>query len=125
MATTRLVIVCPSYRDVPSFEIFRKRIIDIVSSDSALADFGLVFIVVDDTAGQDHEIDRLALLGDTSVVVPPFNLGHQRGLVYGLRMVMDGLNDMDIVITMDADGEDLPEDLPRLVGAVWRPLMRT
>ena len=32
--------------------------------------------------------------------------------------MVDGLNDNDVIVTMDADGEDLPEDLPRLVGAV-------
>ena len=72
MTTTRLAIACPSYRDVPSFEILRNRIIDIVSTDSALADCSLVFTMVDDTAGQDHDVDRLASLDRTSVVVPPF-----------------------------------------------------
>jgi hypothetical protein len=118
VTSTQLAIVCPSYGDVPSFEILRQRIIDVVSSDPSLDGCRPVFTVVDDTAGQDHEIGRIAALDDTSVVVPPFNLGHQRGLVYGLRTIMDGLDDEAVIVTMDADGEDRPEDLPLLVGAV-------
>lgn len=118
VTTTQLAIVCPSYRDVPSFEILRQRLIDIVSTDPALDGCQPVFIVVDDTAGQDHEIERIATLSDTSVVVPPFNLGHQRGLVYGLRSIIDSLDEGAVIVTMDADGEDRPEDLSLLVGAV-------
>ena len=118
MTTTQLAIVCPSYRDVTSFEILRQRIIAIVSTDPLLADCRPVFTLMDDTAGQDHEIARLSALNDTTVVVPPFNLGHQRGIVYGLRSIIDGLGPADVIVTMDADGEDRPEDLPQMVGAV-------
>jgi hypothetical protein len=83
-----------------------------------LADCCPVFTVMDDTAGRDHEIARLSALDDTTVVIPPFNLGHQRGLVFALRTVVDGLRPTDVIVTMDADGEDRPEDLPRIVGAV-------
>ena len=73
------------------------------------------FIVVDDTTGRDDELRGLRPLPDVTVVTPPFNLGHQRGIVYGLRRCLPMYDDSDCVVTMDADGEDRPEDLPRLI----------
>ena len=50
-----------------------------------------------------------------TVLVPPFNLGHQRAIVFGLRKEAAEIRETDIVVTMDSDGEDKPEDLPRLL----------
>ena len=55
-----------------------------------------------------------------TVLQPPFNLGHQRGIVYALRKMLPRIADDDAVVTMDADGEDRPEDLPRLLAALAR-----
>ena len=49
------------------------------------------------------------------MIAPPFNLGHQRAIVFGLRLIEPDIDDVDLVVTMDADGEDRPEDLPRLL----------
>jgi hypothetical protein len=73
------------------------------------------FAVVDDTGGYDNEIEQLKGLSDVRVITPPFNLGHQRALVFGLRLIRPEMLDSDLVVTMDADGEDRPEDLPRLL----------
>jgi polyisoprenyl-phosphate glycosyltransferase len=87
-----------------------------VLADSLAAGTGPVrFVVIDDTAGQDPEIATLRDLGDVSVFQPPFNLGHQRALVYALRKALPQIEDDDAVVTLDADGEDRPEDLPRLL----------
>lgn len=76
------------------------------------------FVVIDDTAGQDPEAAALAELEDVTVLRPPFNLGHQRALVYALRKALPAIADVDAVVTLDADGEDRPEDLPRLLRAM-------
>jgi glycosyltransferase involved in cell wall biosynthesis len=76
------------------------------------------FVVIDDTAGQDPEAAALAELEDVTVLRPPFNLGHQRALVYALRKALPAVADEDAVVTLDADGEDRPEDLPRLLRAM-------
>jgi polyisoprenyl-phosphate glycosyltransferase len=57
-------------------------------------------------------------LDDVVVLQPPFNLGHQRGIVYALRKMLPRFAEDDAVVTMDADGEDRPEDLPRLLAAL-------
>ena len=47
----RLWIVCPSYRDVPSFTQLRERILDVVPRYVSLALSDVRFVVIDDTAG--------------------------------------------------------------------------
>jgi len=115
MTTGRLWIVCPSYADVDSFEILRERILAVVAATEELRHVPVHFVVIDDTAGNDPEMSRLEVLQDVSVVTPPFNLGHQRALVFGLRVVMADVQDHDLLVTMDSDGEDKPEDLPRML----------
>jgi hypothetical protein len=72
------------------------------------------FVVVDDTGGLDPEMGRLTQ-EDVRVIRPPFNLGHQRAIVYGLRTIAREMRADDLVVTLDADGEDRPVDLPRLL----------
>jgi hypothetical protein len=115
MNDMRLWIVCPSYKDVTSFLMLRSRIRDILDDESAPAPLELHFVVVDDSAGYDDEIDQLKMHEDVKVITPPFNLGHQRAIVYGLRLLLPEVRESDLVVTMDADGEDRPEDLPRLL----------
>jgi len=113
VSAERLWIVCPSYTDVVAFTMLRKRVLEVVHSERL--ERPVRFVVVDDTGGNDDEVEDLRHLEDVQVVTPPFNLGHQRALVYGLRTLAPQLGDADLVVTMDADGEDRPEDLPRLV----------
>jgi hypothetical protein len=111
----RVHVLSPSYDDVPAFEMLRKRVLEVLADAPELRDATVDFTLVDDTAGRDPETERLAALPDVRVVTPPFNLGHQRAIVYGLRTVASDFDDDDIVVTMDADGEDRPEDLPSLI----------
>ena len=109
-----LWVVCPSYRDVEAFRMLRQRVSELLAT-SELQDWSLRFVLVDDTGATDDQVGELAELNDVTVVTPPFNLGHQRALVHGLRTVESRLADSDLVVTMDADGEDRPEDLPHLL----------
>jgi len=108
-------IFTPVYRDVRSFQVLRERLLEELAASEATPPGPIRFVVLDDTAGQDPEMAALAELGDVTVVRPPFNLGHQRGLVYALRKALPWIEADDAVVTLDADGEDRPEDLPRLL----------
>ena len=111
-------VVTPVYRDTGSFRILRERLLEVLAAEPSAARGPLRFVVIDDTAGQDPEVPKLEELDDVIVLQPPFNLGHQRGIVYALRKMLPRFADDDAVVTMDADGEDRPEDLPRLLGAL-------
>jgi hypothetical protein len=110
----RLWIVSPCYRDVASFVILRTRILEALAADRAVGTIDTQFVVVDDTAGYDHDIDQLKAYSDVRVITPPFNLGHQRALVFGLRLILPEVLESDLIVTMDSDGEDRPEDVARL-----------
>ncbi|MCX6386196.1 MAG: glycosyltransferase [Solirubrobacterales bacterium] len=113
----RLWIVAPVFDDVESFLRLRTEILlmvgrsDLPSNDTA-------FIVSDDTAGRDTDIKSLGPLPDVTVVTPPFSLGHQGALVYALRSVSERIADDDFVVTLDADGEDRPRDIPALLEVI-------
>lgn len=107
-------VIAPVYRDVQSYLLLRERVLEVLAADPV--ERGEVrFVVLDDTAGQDPEVSRLAECADVTVLQPPFNLGHQRAIVYALRKTLPKIADEDIVITLDADGEDRPEDIPRML----------
>lgn len=110
-----LWVLCPSYRDVASFTILRSKIQESIGRAPPTGRFPLRFVVVDDTGGLDPDIEQLAKFSDCTVITPPFNLGHQRAIVFGLRKLLPQLRDQDVIVTMDADGEDQPEDVPRLL----------
>jgi len=114
---TTFQIVTPLFRDVESFLVLHRRIGEVLRSSGYEAAI-IRFFVVDDSGGQDPEVDKIRALPDVSIIRPPFNLGHQRAIVLGLRAASDRLGDDDVIITMDCDGEDQPEDLPRLVQPV-------
>lgn len=111
-------IFTPVYRDTRSFRILRERLLEVLAASDATPPGPVHFVVIDDTAGQDPEVAGLAGLDDVAILQPPFNLGHQRALVYALRKTLARIEDDDAVVTLDADGEDRPEDLPRLLGTL-------
>ncbi|WP_206537728.1 glycosyltransferase [Ilumatobacter nonamiensis] len=95
-----------------------RRVHDETLAACAGVGLELVFMVVDDSAGTDEDVNGLADLTDVEVVTAPFNLGHQRAIVHGLRLLADRVGDDDLVVTMDSDGEDQPSDVPRLLAAI-------
>jgi hypothetical protein len=107
-------VVCPVFLDVESFLLLRKRLLEVVGDLDELR-MDVRFVVLDDTAGDDPDIETLDPLGDVRVIGAPFNLGHQRAIVYALRTISPDIGDDDLVVTLDSDGEDRPEDLPRLL----------
>jgi polyisoprenyl-phosphate glycosyltransferase len=118
----KIWIVCPCYFDVPLFLRVREAAL---AGLAAVQPARVSFLLVDDSAGLDPEVKAsLAGLGDVRVIRPPYNLGHQGALVYGLRQAGPSISTEDIVITMDSDGEDRPEDIPALIAPLVGDLGR-
>ena len=109
---TRLWIISPVYFDVESYLLLRDQLLDVLQQMQIPSSGQVEFVAVDDTGGLDHDFDRLRIMDDVRVIEPPFNLGHQRALVYALRSLADKIEDDDFIVTLDADGEDQPSDLP-------------
>lgn len=107
-------VVSPMLHDTESYLRVRAETKEACAGRTEL----LRFVVVDDSAGTDPELARLHELDDVEVIAAPFNLGHQRAIVHGLRLIADRLAETDVIVTMDSDGEDQPEDVPRLLDAL-------
>ena len=117
----KIWIVAPCYRDVPSFRRLRQEVLQCLAGADDTAGMAVSFAVLDDTAGEDPEIAELVALDDVTVIEPPFNLGHQRGLVYAVRLLAADIDADDLVVTLDSDGEDRPVDVPRLLAPLLAP----
>jgi hypothetical protein len=109
-------ILSPLLHDTVSFLRLRDEVAQ--HCDRAGVRGPIHHVVVDDSAGSDREVDQLRLLDGVDVLTPPFNLGHQRAIVFGLRHLAPRVADDDVVVTMDSDGEDQPADVPRLLTAL-------
>jgi hypothetical protein len=108
--------VSPVYYDVDRFRELRRR------AERELAALGRLsvirFVMIDDTAGEDPAVGSMELGDNTIVITPPYNLGHQGAIVFALRELSNDLLPDDVIITMDSDGEDRPEDLPLLLASL-------
>ena len=111
----RIWIVSPIYFDVPSWLVVRDRLDHALDSNPAYAGLERRFTLLDDSVGADPAIDELRNLEGVRVLTPPHNLGNQKAIVYALRELLPEFADEDLVVTMDADGEDSPEDVPSLL----------
>lgn len=112
-----LWVFSPLYHDVESYLRLREELRGVLAGEAPPLGPAR-FVVIDDSAGTDRELERLAALPDVTVLRPPFNLGHQRALVYGLRTLQARIGEDDLVLTLDADGEDRPQDVPALLRIV-------
>lgn len=115
MSAPVLWVVAPVFLDVPSFQQLRCEVQATLSRSAAGRFAALRFVAIDDTGGIDPQMDALRGMESVTVVAPPFTLGHQRAIVFALRSLAPAIADDDVIVTLDADGEDRPEDLPRLL----------
>jgi polyisoprenyl-phosphate glycosyltransferase len=115
-APLRLAVLIPVYDDWESL----NRLLDELAAHLHAGGLAADVLLVDDgspsapdivipTAGRDA-------LRSVSVLPLTRNVGHQRAIALGLAWVRDHLP-CEAVVVMDADGEDKPEDVGRLVKA--------
>src|SRR5207244_11762427 len=101
-----LSVITPVYLAVDASFILRERLLEVVAQHLTLRGTRLQFVVVDDSGGLDPEVRRLSSLPDVMLVEPPFNLGHQRAIVYDIRFIALDMSDHDVVLTTDADRQE-------------------
>lgn len=109
-----LLILIPVYDDWEAVSAL------LVALDRTVADAGIrpTVLLVDDgsTKPADKKIGAHAYVNIESIHVVALrrNVGHQRAIAIALAYVYDHLRP-DAVLIMDGDGEDAPEDVPRLI----------
>ena len=106
-------LVVPAYNEEEVLEAFHREVSEEI--DRLLDDFEFVF-VDDGSRDQTASIMRQLAARDPRVraVILSRNFGHEAAIEAGLRAARG-----DAVIVMDADLQDGPEIIPRLIGA-WR-----
>lgn len=113
----KVVLVTPVYNDWASF----NRLLGIIDCQSGLESVEFELFVINDgsnivpptefwSANQYRHIRSIRLINLIS------NLGHQRAIAVGLVTAIREPA-TEGVIVMDCDGEDRPEDVPRLIAA--------
>ena len=100
----RVVAVIPAYNE-------EGRIGDVVRRAKRFVD---QVIVVDD--GSSDETAREARDAGARVVAHPVNMGKWAALKTGVREALS--EGADVVVTLDADGQHLPEEIPKLISAL-------
>jgi polyisoprenyl-phosphate glycosyltransferase len=114
----RLAIVMPVYEDWESAVQVCQRIDSVFSQEPSIR--ASVLFVED---GSTLNVCPKSLswrpraLESVSVLVLRRNLGHQRAIAVGLSYLSEHRT-ADAVVVMDSDGEDRPEDIPRLLEAM-------
>jgi len=109
-----LIILLPVYNDWECAAILVRKLDSVLSNNDCNAQ--LIFL--DDCSSsplpQDFVKEELKNLSGVECVRLRRNLGHQRAIAIGLSFIHRE-RPCDAVLVMDADGEDMPEDVPRLI----------
>jgi hypothetical protein len=107
------VLVVPVYRDWPSFGRLLEAVDQLLEAEGVV----VTVVAINDCPGEASTIDRdrrWRAIDHLEVICLTRNLGHQRAIAVGLSHVEVSIR-CDCVIVMDADGEDRPEDVVRLI----------
>ena len=109
----RLVVLMPVFND---WEAARELCGLLDAQFEALPDVAPQILLVDDGSTEPCGPwdTKLSAVDQVSILRLRRNLGHQRAIAVALAYVHAHIQ-TDAVAVMDADGEDRPEDLPRLL----------
>jgi glycosyltransferase involved in cell wall biosynthesis len=109
-------IVIPVFNDWTSLDLLIGKL----DQQAELMKFNLHILVIDDGSSERAKphclLEGRQGLGAIQLVRLSNNLGHQRAIAVGL-VIASRVEDLEAVVIMDADGEDQPEDVPRLLSA--------
>lgn len=111
----KYMIIIPVYNDWEAFVLLLKKLNENLTHTEGKFEL----LIVDDgsSISPSHfltDVKGSGKIGKIYIIRLCRNMGHQRAIAIGLAYANDK-KDFDAVIIMDADGEDNPEDVPRLV----------
>lgn len=104
--TDPLSIVIPAYNEAENLHVLIPEIKSVLSHHH----FTNYEIIIIDDGSTDDTVSRLAHLTNVTLIVFPENRGKASALQAGFDLARG-----DIVITMDADCQDDPKEIPRFI----------
>lgn len=108
-----LVVLIPVYNDWEALRRLLPELDRVLHSHGCSADV----LVVDDGSVTEPGpgLGGYRAIGRVDQLVLRRNLGHQRAIAIGLAFVADRLKTCETLVVMDGDGEDDPNDIPRML----------
>jgi polyisoprenyl-phosphate glycosyltransferase len=111
-----MIILTPVYNDWHSFMQLTQ---DVDECAVHLNNVSIRIIAVDDgstypLATMQRKVDQYKYIRDISILHLARNLGHQKAIALGIAYINANLSS-DVVIVMDADGEDQAQDIRKLL----------
>jgi len=115
IATNRsLAIVMPVFNDWQPLQ----PLLDLIDAVLAARDMKAIILLVDDASSEPPNHNdfrrRFVSLSEIHLLSLRRNLGHQRAIAIGITFAYEHLP-TDMVMIMDADGQDSPEDFAKLL----------
>lgn len=109
--TTSIAILMPVMNDWASC----YQLIHHIDNLNDLSNYQITIYIIDDCSTLSPPQWTLTLKNITSIQYVRLiqNMGHQRAIAIGLVNLID--KDYSLVVVMDADGEDCPNNIPQLV----------
>lgn len=104
--------IIPVYNDWESFAILMQQIAKV--QQEMMHGYSISVIAVNDGSTDETHLE-LQNTTPVTVINLKINIGHQRAIAVGLQYVYNEKTDYDCVVVLDGDGEDRPEDIPRLI----------
>jgi polyisoprenyl-phosphate glycosyltransferase len=112
----RVAICIPVFNDWDSALVLLRMIGEVGAQHGQR--FDVLFVDDGSTDPSPSSLESApAAVDDVSILTLRRNLGHQRAIAIGLSHLYEH-EDHDVVIVMDGDGEDAPEQLPQLLARV-------
>lgn len=124
---TSVAIIIPIFNDWPSARLLLKDLDDVFAATGA--GYAPSIFLVDD--GSTDRCDFADFSGPfralqrVTLVPLLINVGHQRAIACGLVHVADLPGGPESIVIMDGDGEDRPQDVPKLLEAFAQSGNRT
>jgi polyisoprenyl-phosphate glycosyltransferase len=116
VARSTVAVVMPVFNDTAACALLLGRLDEVLAPRLS----SVPVVVVDDGSTGSPPVtdvlDGAYVCLEPAVLRLRRNLGHQRALCVGLAYAYETLSP-DVTVIMDSDGEDAPEDVPRLLDA--------
>ena len=115
MNSNQFIILTPVYNDWEAL----CRLLPSLDRELSTAGYRASVLVVDDGSTSSPSPTFPSFFQSiiaVDIISLKRNLGHQRAIAVGLAYIAKKMSECSVVI-MDADGEDDPHDVPRLIDA--------
>ena len=115
----KIIILIPAYNDWQSvFKLLENIDRGLEFLDSEVVHISVIIVNDTSTEKKPTNTSVLNIIKSIKVVNMRENKGHARCIATGLKYITEN-SDFDLVIPMDADGEDKPEELKPLINKAW------